>query len=107
MAIKTKFNVSAVVKALASFWQKMHTWMLVFLLAVFAFLGGYIWYKSLFASSWTAQQKQEFIATQDKNVRFKEKAFDDVLERIRMRREKFEGPLEDARNIFAEERQGL
>ncbi|HMN19581.1 MAG TPA: hypothetical protein PKA31_03240 [Candidatus Moranbacteria bacterium] len=100
--MKIKFNVSALGKMAASFWRKMRNWLLVLLLLAFAFLGGYVWYRSLFGSGWSAQQKQEFIATQDKNVRFKEKSFDETLGKIRARREKFEGPLENTRNIFLE-----
>ncbi len=74
------------IAATGSFWQKIYK--LVFFIFLFCMiaLGGYIWQISLSGGTWSAEKKQEYLDSQNKDVVLKENDFKKALTDVEMRK---------------------
>lgn len=91
---------SALVLA-AKIWIKSRTILFFVLLLASIVGGGFIWQKSVSGSGWSAERKQEFMDSQDKNVQFKQQAYLKVLDQIKQREEENNRQYQPVKNIFS------
>jgi len=85
---------------LAVFWNRNYK-IFLGLFFVFIFLyGGYVWYTSLFKAAWGDEKISEYKASKEKEVSFQENTFEDALEIVDKRKEKYEGNYVNVKDIF-------
>ena len=93
-----KINVKQATGKAVNVLQRIKTTLFfIFLFSVISF-GGYIWQKSLYGDGWSEDRKQEYKASQNKRILFKENDFKKVITDIQSRKtesEKQEGPIKD------------
>ncbi|HOX10396.1 MAG TPA: hypothetical protein P5323_00005 [Candidatus Moranbacteria bacterium] len=95
-----KINIKQAISSMDYAWQKINTTLFfIFLFSVIA-LGGYIWQKSLYEAEWSYERKQEYMASQDKRILFKENDFNKTIADIQSRKEESEKQYESIRDIF-------
>ena len=95
-----KINIKQATEKVARVWQRINTTLFfIFLFSIIA-LGGYIWQKSLYGAEWSYERKQEYMASQDKKILFKENDFKKAIADIQARKEESEKQYEPIKDIF-------
>jgi hypothetical protein len=88
-------------KGSLAFWLRHQTFIFALLLIISVGLGGYIWFQSMYQSAWSDERKQEFLRTQDADIRLKGAEMEKVLSEMKRREGMMESPNDDIRNIFS------
>ena len=96
----SNFNKEKIVSLIAHIWQKIHIMLFFILLSISIFFGGYVWQQNLYGSGWSAEKKQEYINTQNKNVIFKENDFQKILDDIQTRTNENTKEYQPIKDIF-------
>ena len=96
----SNFSKEKIASLIAHIWQKIH--MLLFFVLLFAAIifGGYIWQQNLYGEGWSAERKQEYTNTQNREVLFKENDFQKVLDDIQARKDENAKEYQPIKGIF-------
>ena len=95
-----KINIKQATEKVAQIWQRINTTLFfIFLFSIIAF-GGYIWQKSLYGEGWSEDRKQEYKASQNKRILFKENDCKKTLADIQLRKDESEKQQEPIKDIF-------
>ncbi len=100
-----KFNrngpeIKSLGKNIAAGWMR---WYQIIFIAVFVLssaLGLYIWYRSLYQSSWSDERKREYSLTQNQEINLKEEEFQKVLNEIEKKKNNFQSEHLLIKDIF-------
>ncbi len=82
------------------FWDKYRKACFIFFSLAVMLFGFYLWYKYLYQSDWSNEEKSQYISSKNKEVEFKDQEFKKVLQGIEVRRAAYEKPSELAKDIF-------
>jgi len=96
----SNFSNEKIVSLIAHIWQKIHMMLFFVLLFVAIVFGGYIWQQNLYGAGWSAERKQEYMNTQNKEVIFKENDFQKVLDDIQARKDENAKEYQPIKDIF-------
>lgn len=74
-------------------------------LTMLVFLGivaycGYLWYGLVYNSQLSDSERQAYVDTKEKDVKFNQRGFDSVLEQIEQRKIQYTTPIENVPDIF-------
>jgi hypothetical protein len=93
-------GIKSLGKNIAADWMR---WCQVIFIAIFVFssaLGLYVWYKSLYQSSWSEERKKEYSLTQNREINLKEEEFQKVLDEIERKKNNFKSEHQPIKDIF-------
>lgn len=86
--------------------KMIHCWIchqqavfIIFVL-VSAAAGSYVWYKSLYQSEWSAEEKNNYLISQNREVNLKEEEFRKVIGEIENRKNLFDSEFQPVKDIF-------
>lgn len=93
-------NIKKILPFLWSKWNKNYKIMFSLFFGAVLIFGGYVWYRSLYQSAWDDQKRSEYETAKNNSVVFRENDFKSSLEIYKKRKEEFEKPSENIRDIF-------
>lgn len=88
-------------KRLMFFWYRHYKVMFFMGFLVVLGFGGFVWYKNLYQYQWSEETKKAFLEQHFKETRFKERAFNNVVEHLKERARFHEGTPALSRDIFS------
>ena len=97
---KTITSKTQLITVAGHFWQKIYKIIFFILLLCMIALGAYFWQKNLLGEAWSAEKKQEYLDSQNKDVIFKENDFKKALIDIEMRKNGDTDNQEIIKDIF-------
>lgn len=97
---KTGANIKKFLAFAASFWVSHQQVVFIILVIASAVLGAYFWYKNIYWSEWNEEQKQNYSASQSREINLKEEEFKKVLQEIESRKNLFESEYQPVKDIF-------
>ena len=96
-----KEKIILLVKEGLAFWLRHQTFIFILLLVISICLGAYVWFQGMYQSAWSDEKKQEFLKTQDTDIRLKGADMEKVLNEMKKRKTIMESQDGETRNIFA------
>ena len=81
-------------------WMKYFSYILLTLFFVALSVIGYIWYEYLYNKEVTEQEKQNYIIQKSNAITFKKEKFETIQQELNSRKEKFDAPRVEYRDIF-------
>lgn len=87
-------------RIIASRWTRYYQAIFIIIFIFAAGLGLYFWYKSLYRSQWSDEEKNRHTATQSREINLKEEEFQKVLSEIEKRKKSFESDYQPVKDIF-------
>lgn len=97
---KNKTAPKITIGSLVKFWNKSYAIFFVILFVALAGYGAFIWYDSLYAGTWSADKKQQYLNSQEKSISLKEREFNSALEEIGRRKAEYEKEYQPIKDIF-------
>lgn len=97
---KGSLNIGKFGKKAGLFWLNHQSLFFIVFVFLAAVAGGYCWYKFQYLSGWSEEKKQEYAATQGREVNLKEEEFKKVLNELSSRKKIFESQHQEVRDIF-------
>ena len=85
----TTIDIKNFVKAVSRIWKKIHISLFFAVLIIFIVTGGYIWKQNVYSGEWSAEKKQEYLNTQNKEVIFIIKVREQVRKRLAFFKKRF------------------
>jgi hypothetical protein len=85
------------------FWMKKYKLFFILLFLGAMGYGGFVWYNIMYHFGWSDQQKQQYTLTQNRSIDLKEEAFNNIINNISQRKDKFATPNEKIKDIFKSE----
>lgn len=96
-----KKKIILLAKSGLAFWLRNQTFIFMLFLVVSVGLGGYVWFQGMYQTAWSDEKKQEFLRTQDTDIRLKGVEMEKVLNEMKKKKAIMESPNEEIRNIFS------
>jgi hypothetical protein len=97
---KKSLNLNSIGKWFCRIWDRnCGLFFFLFSLIILSF-GAYYWHKNIFRSDWSEQKKIEYKSTHNKEVSFKEKEFNKVLEETGRKERLYQEESKFIRDIF-------
>lgn len=87
-------------RIIASRWMSYYQVIFIIIFISAAGLGLYFWYKSLYRSQWSDEEKSRYNAIQSREINLKEEEFQKVLSEIEERKKSFESDYQPIKDIF-------
>jgi hypothetical protein len=87
-------------KRLMTFWYRHYKIMFFVGFVVVLLMVAYLWYANLYQYRWSEERKKEFIETNYKATTFKEKAFQQLVSRLKDRDVRHDKSFMLSRDIF-------
>jgi hypothetical protein len=98
--LNSKINIKQITETALHVWRKMHTPLFFFALSVAIVIGGYVWKQNVYSGEWSEVKKREYLNTQNKEVIFKEDAFQKVSDDILLRKEENLKEYQPIKDVF-------
>ncbi|MFH0969064.1 MAG: hypothetical protein V1804_00985 [Patescibacteria group bacterium] len=85
----------------SAFWNNHSK--LIFAIFSFAiiFLGTFFWYRIIYKSDWSSEEKEQYKNSQNKEVQLKDKELKLIIEEIDRKKSVYGEPAKEYKNIFA------
>ena len=83
------------------FWYRHYKAMFFFGFLIVLGIGGYFWYEHLYRYQWSEEKKKTFLEQHFKETRFQERAFENVVGRLKDRAQMHDQSLSLSRDIFS------
>jgi hypothetical protein len=87
-------------KKIIHLWVDYRITVFITFLLIATIAGIYFWYRNLYWSNWSDQQRKEYIATQIREINLREEDFKKVIAEIERRKEEFRVPPQTVKDIF-------
>ena len=108
MQLGSKFNFSSSINinpknigvSFIKVWRKIYVTLFFLILIAFIAIGGYIWRQNVYSGEWSSDEKQNYINAQNKEIIFKEKDFQEVIDDISMRINENSKEYQPIKDIF-------
>lgn len=97
---KTGADIKKFLASAASFWISRQQFVFIALVIASAVLGAYFWCRNIYWSGWSEEQKQNYSASQGREINLKEEEFKKVLAEIENRQNLFESEYQPVKDIF-------
>ena len=98
--ISVNFDISDFGAKSVRFWDRNYKIFFALVLLVTLISGAYVWYRSLYKSSWSESEREAYRISKDSGVSFKEKSFNEALEIIKQRKASYGERRLESRDIF-------
>lgn len=97
---KASLGLKNIGRIIASYWMRYYQVIFIIIFISAAGLGLYFWYKSLYRSQWSDEEKGRYTMTQGREINLKEEEFQKVLSEIENRKNLFESEYQPVKDIF-------
>ncbi|TSD00770.1 MAG: Uncharacterized protein Athens071425_573 [Parcubacteria group bacterium Athens0714_25] len=95
-----KIDLKKAFSKVFSMWMKYNNFIFVIFFVSLSAYGIFLMYQSLYNSNWDENQKNSYIASQQKNVQFKEDKFLEVVGEMKRRYEEYNKEYRINNDIF-------
>lgn len=99
--VTKKKKIILLAKGGLAFWLCHQTFIFILFLVISIGLGAYVWFQGMYQSAWSDEKKQEFLRTQDTDIRLKGAEMEKVLNEMKKRKMIMESQDGEMRNVFA------
>ncbi len=97
---KASLGLKNIGRIIASRWTRYYQVVFIIFFISAAGAGLYFWYKSLYQSQWSDEEKKRYNMTQGREINLKEEEFRKVLEEINNKKKIFELEHRPVKDIF-------